>query len=355
MSLRPSSRRSPEFLAVKYALSEVTRRGIVVSHVARAALRRAKLRAGDNLAGKTATEKALIKAVGAMKVNVKKWASATTVDDLLAADAIAAMDVALAAAALRLTRPGKPCDVDELAAKFAAELVGVAEIKELRAAEAQHKREHGHATTTTRFRINGAGQLVERTRTDVLTPEQVATRARLQQERKDQPLEERNPDLHALWTAEPGATPLRDHRGKRIPRVNPKDVIKTEGAIKLHRDGTFSVLLKHATRKVKKLYFSTREEALEHQAELRRQGVLPEPPAKRLRRRVLAPASTDQRVRQSARVAGEQAPPVPVVVVRPSDLVVRCRCGPAYSTCPSCPAHPDVVKVGGPGNWHVAG
>ena len=83
--------------------------------------------------------------------------------------------------------------------------------------------------------------------------------------------------------------------------------------------------------------------------------VLPEPPAKRRRRRrVRGPASTDQRVRQSARVAGEQAPPVPVVVVRPSDLVVRCRCGPAYSTCPSCPAHPDVVKVGGPGNWHVA-
>ena len=82
--------------------------------------------------------------------------------------------------------------------------------------------------------------------------------------------------------------------------------------------------------------------------------VLPEPPAKRRRRRrVRGPASTDQRVRQSARVAGEQAPPVPVVV-RPSDLVVRCRCGPAHVTCPSCPAHPDVVKVGGPGNWHVA-
>ena len=82
--------------------------------------------------------------------------------------------------------------------------------------------------------------------------------------------------------------------------------------------------------------------------------VLPEPPAKRRRRRrVRGPASTDQRVRQSARVAGEQAPPVPVAV-RPSDLVVRCRCGPANFTCPSCPAHPDVVKVGGPGNWHVA-
>ena len=283
MSLQPysygRSRRSPEYIAVCAALSAVKRRGIVASHVARAAVARAQSRAGDNLAGKTATEKALIKAVGAMKVNVKKWASAATVDDLLAADAIAAMDVALAAAALRLSRPGKPCDVDELAAKFAAELVEVAEIKELRAAEAEKKRKEGYVTTTTYNVMNGAGELVERTQTFEFTPEYVAERKRLEQERKDQPLEERNPKLYEAWTAAPGATVTKAYKDtirRAEKRLNyPKRVIKQDGLIKFHRDGTFSVASTKAECKVETIYFLTREEAVEHLAELRRESVLP--------------------------------------------------------------------------------
>ena len=56
---------------------------------------------------------------------------------------------------------------------------------------------------------------------------------------------------------------------------SPKLVIKQDGLIKLHRDATFSVELLNASCIVEKLYFPTREEALEHLAELCRQGVLP--------------------------------------------------------------------------------
>ena len=270
------TRTSVEYEAVRHALRDVKSRGVVLSHVARAAVARAARRAGDDRVAKTKIEKALIKAVHSMRVNLAKWAAAETIDDMQAADAIAAMDVALAAAALRLTRPGKPCDVDELAAKFAAELVEVAERKEMRAAEAQQRREEGYVLTVTYNKINAAGEPYEYTRTVEYTAEQVRSKKRLDRERKDQPLKERNPEKYASWTAAPGTTLIRDKFGTGSHAINsPKLVIKQEDLIQLHRDATFSVVLKHAARKVDTIYFLTREEAVEHLAELRRQGVLP--------------------------------------------------------------------------------
>ena len=76
------TRTSVEYEAVRRALSDVKRRGVVVSHVARAAVARAVRRAGDDLEGKTKIEKALIKAVHSIRVNVAKWAAAETIDDM---------------------------------------------------------------------------------------------------------------------------------------------------------------------------------------------------------------------------------------------------------------------------------